>query len=210
MAKRRGISGEISQIGYRERVKEESYPPDEFDRIAKNLPQGAHRPGQPWWRGFLPFVIVIIAAPLLAWATLLLIGSNPMGPGGSAPTATVTKTATPNTSPTKLASTPAATPTQTQAPEPKETPLDKSSAVSVLNASGIGGLAARTKDKVAAQGYSRVTATNFSGAKPAQNTIYYPADKSGEAKDIQQILRIDMIVERAGITEIQVVLVSNL
>lgn len=193
------------------------YPEDEFDRIGKTLPQGAHRPSQPWWHGFLPFVIVIIAAPLLAWALLLLIGSHPSD------TAKNTTSPTPDTSVTEPA--PSTSEAQTPAPEvtPSETPseaptsaepsapeLDRTTEVAVLNASGVNGLAAKTKDRIAQKGYSKVTAKNFTGTKPRQNTIYFSSKCAEEAKEIQQILQIDMVVERADISGVQVVLVRSL
>ena len=206
-------------------MDEARYPEDEFDRIGKNLPQGAHRPGQPWWHGFLPFVIVIIAAPLLAWAMLLLIGSHPSTANDAATQPQVSQTpntaATPSPSETEK---PGEEPTESVAPseEPtKTTPpaaektteprtADKTITVSVLNASGINGLAAKTKDKVAADGFTKVSAENFQGTKPAVNTIYYPSDREAEAREVQRVLNIDMIVPKDGLETIQVVLVGRL
>ena len=185
-------------------MDEARYPEDEFDRIGKNLPQGAHRPGQPWWHGFLPFVIVIIAAPLLAWAMLLLIGSHPStanDAAGKPPTSqTPNAVATPSPSETEK---PSKKPAESAAPSEEPT-------VSVLNASGINGLAAKVKDKVAADGFTKVSAENFQGTKPSVNTIYYPADHEAEAREMQRILNIDMIVPKDGAQTVQIVLVSRL
>ncbi|MCV0020570.1 LytR C-terminal domain-containing protein [Mobiluncus curtisii] len=206
-------------------MDEARYPEDEFDRIGKNLPQGAHRPGQPWWHGFLPFVIVIIAAPLLAWAMLLLIGSHPStvnDAAGKPPTSqTPNAVATPSPSETEKPSkkpaesaAPSEEPTQTTPPtaETKTEPraADKTITVSVLNASGINGLAAKVKDKVAADGFTKVSAENFQGTKPSANTIYYPADHEAEAREVQRILNIDMIVPKDGAQTVQIVLVGRL
>lgn len=220
-------------------MSEAQYPEDEFDRIGKRLPQGAHRPGQPWWHGFLPFVIAVIVAPLLAWAMLLLINSHPadttsadvpsdadqstsqsVSPdtaeapheteAGNETPATAESTAT-NESP--AASETQATPTKTPETKPQEASegtADKSSPVEVLNASGINGLAAKVKAKIAAKGYAKVSASNFTGTKPKQNTIYYSADHEAQAKEIQQALQIDMVMQRQGISGVQVVLVKNL
>ena len=206
-------------------MDEARYPEDEFDRIGKNLPQGAHRPGQPWWHGFLPFVVVIIAAPLLAWAMLLLIGSHPSTANDAATKPQMSQTpntaATPSPSETGKASerptesvTPSEEPTQSPPPAAETTPeprsADKSINVSVLNASGINGLAAKTKDKVAADGFTKVSAENFQGTKPSVNTIYYPSDREVEAREVQRVLNIDMIVPKDGLETIQVVLVGRL
>lgn len=206
-------------------MDEARYPEDEFDRIGKNLPQGAHRPGQPWWQGFLPFVIVIIAAPLLAWAMLLLIGSHPSTANdaaakpqtsqtpNTAATPSPAETVEPSEKPTESAA-PSEKPTQTTSPaaekstEPRS--ADKTISVSVLNASGINGLAAKTKDKVAADGFTNVSAENFQGTKPSVNTIYYPSDREAEAREVQRVLKIDMIVPKDSLKTIQVVLVGKL
>ena len=202
-------------------MDEARYPEDEFDRIGKNLPQGAHRPGQPWWHGFLPFVIVIIAAPLLAWAMLLLIGSHPSTANDAANKPQMSQTpntaATPSPSETEKPTEsvePSEEPTQSTPPAAEKTPeppsADKSINVSVLNASGINGLAAKIKDKVAADGFTKVSADNFQGTKPAVNTIYYPSDREAEAREVQRVLNIDMIVPKDGLDKIQVVLVGRL
>lgn len=206
-------------------MDEARYPEDEFDRIGKNLPQGAHRPGQPWWHGFLPFVIVIIAAPLLAWAMLLLIGSHPSTANdaankpqmsqtpNTAATPSPAETGKPSEEPTESVA-PSEEPTQTTPPAAEKTTepptADKSINVSVLNASGINGLAAKTKDKVAADGFTKVSAENFQGTKPSVNTIYYPSDREAEAREVQRVLNIDMIVPKDGLDKIQVVLVGRL
>lgn len=202
-------------------MDEARYPEDEFDRIGKNLPQGAHRPGQPWWHGFLPFVIVIIAAPLLAWAMLLLIGSHPSTANDAANKPQMSQTpntaATPSPSETEKPTEsvePSEEPTQSTPPAAEKTTeppsADKSINVSVLNASGINGLAAKIKDKVAADGFTKVSADNFQGTKPAVNTIYYPSDREAEAREVQRVLNIDMIVPKDGLDKIQVVLVGRL
>lgn len=201
-------------------MSEARYPEDEFDRIGKNLPQGAHRPGQPWWHGFLPFVIVIIIAPLLAWAMLLLLGSHPLSNNADSPKSTETATTqeAPHTEPT-TGPEPSESATggtmESNSPEPSETAeppkeADKTTAVSVFNASGINGLAAGVKEKITAKGFTNVNATNFSGTKPAVNTIYYPTDLEAEAREVQRILGIDMIVPRDGVEGVQVVLVGRL
>ena len=194
-------------------MSEARYPEDEFDRIGKNLPQGAHRPGQPWWHGYLPLVIVIIAAPLLAWAMLLLIGSHPSEANNAEATAT---SQAPNTDPTQSpANTTEATgepiesESATPTPEkPKE--ADKTVSVAVLNATGINGLAAKQQAKIEDDGITNVSATNFTGTKPAVNTIYYPSDLEAEAKAVQEIMGIDMIVPKESVAGVQVVLVKSL
>lgn len=220
-------------------MSEAQYPEDEFDRIGKRLPQGAHRPGQPWWHGFLPFVIAVIVAPLLAWVMLLLINSHPADtstadvsskasqPANQSVSSEATQTpheseagdespATPESpSTSESPTTPETTGTSADSPNaaPQETEggsVDKSSSVEVFNASGINGLAAGVKAKIVAKGYATVTASNFTGTKPKQNTIYYSANHEAQAKEIQQVLQIDMLVQQQGISGVQIVLVEKL
>lgn len=220
-------------------MSEAQYPEDEFDRIGKRLPQGAHRPGQPWWHGFLPFVIAVIVAPLLAWVMLLLINSHPSGTNTADVSSETSQSANQSVSPdatqapheteagnespaTPESSSTSESPASSEIPDasadtPKAAPqetkggiVDRSSSVEVLNASGINGLAAGVKAKITAKGYAKVTASNFTGTKPKQNTIYYSADHEAQAKEIQQALQIDMLVQRQGISGVQVVLVKKL
>lgn len=219
------------------------YPEDEFDRIGRTLPRGAHRPGQPWWHGFLPLIAVFIIAPLLGWAAFLLIGAGGSGASSDASSSQVasSQAATDASAAGSEAGSEAAgqvseepseeTSTATVAPTPQhitsESPSPSASAgesreagvaggedlsrkVAVLNASGITGLAGKIKEEVAAEGFSNVSADNYQGQRPAQNTIYYLESAEAEAKKIQQLLGIDMIVPRTQLSpEIQVVLVNK-
>lgn len=48
-------------------VNSNKYPEDEFDFEGKNLPVGSHRKLRSRWRVIMPFIVVIILAPLCAW-----------------------------------------------------------------------------------------------------------------------------------------------
>lgn len=202
-------------------MSDAQFPEDEFDRIAQNLPQGSHRPGQPWWQGFLPFVIALIAAPLLSWAILLLLGSHNTSDvsSGASPSATATPNASASVTPSETAS---ARPTQTPSESPSESPnkastdahasgqADLGVSVEIVNAAGIEGLATKAKEILDSKGFTRVVAGNFEGNKPAQNSIYYDAAHQGEAKRIQQLLGIDMLFERDTVDGVYVVLTRDI
>lgn len=67
------------------------YDEDEFDVLgADRTPQGVHRAPVPRWRQLLPFAIVIVVAPLLAWAGVSILS----GDFGSEPDPTPAVTAT--------------------------------------------------------------------------------------------------------------------
>lgn len=196
-------------------MSQEPYPEDEFDEIGRNLPKGAHRPAPPWWQGVLPFLVVLIVAPLLGWIVFLAIGwqapaDNTAGkakPSASA-SATPKKTAQPSKTPSE---TPSATPSETPSQTPSAPAVpSKDITVQVANASGVGGMAGRSRDEIAKSGYQDVTALNYQGSAPAQNTIYYLPDNEVEARDIQQILGIDMLVPDPNLhVNVEVVLVTE-
>lgn len=48
--------------------------------------------------------------------------------------------------------------------------------VTVLNAGGASGLAGRIRDALKTKGWTTAEIGNFTGSKPAQSTIYYPAN----------------------------------
>lgn len=52
------------------------YPKDQFDEVDDNGPVGAHRKPPSAWQPVLPFLIVLLVVPLLAWGTVALIQRN--------------------------------------------------------------------------------------------------------------------------------------
>ena len=95
---------------------------------------------------------------------------------GPAPTtkATAKKTAKPKP---KKSATPRTEPTAEPTTEPTAT---RSIGVSVYNQIGIGGLAARVAGQARAAGWTVGAVADWRGNVP-QDTIYYPADRQGEA-----------------------------
>lgn len=86
--------------------------------------------------------------------------------------------------------------------EPEDVDADDSAAVSktssvrVLNASGKQGVAAVAADKLTADGFSSVEATNFEGEKPSASVIYYKgAENQATAEHVGSLLGITNLSE---------------
>ena len=119
-----------------------SYPPDEFDAPPDpDSPRGVHRAPRSAWSRWWPFVAVIVIVPLVAWAAVTYLAGKGQLP--DIPGVASTSTAQATTGPTDAAqpsgsaqATAPAAPTTTAAPS-----ADLATPVSVLNGSGIAGLA---------------------------------------------------------------------
>lgn len=136
------------------------YEDDEFDRAADTQPAGAHR--QPVSRLKLawPFLVAIILAPLLAWAVVTLFLTDSEQSPEATPSAQVSQSAAPTT---------------TSAPVRKDAP------VTVYNAVGTQGLAATAAQKLTAEGFTSVNATNSAARGITQTTVYYTRDELKES-----------------------------
>lgn len=211
------------------------FEPDEFDELGQGLPVGTHRPAPPWWHGLLPWIIIVLVAPLLAWAMFLLIGSRTpvssldeagdneatqVGQVAEGPKVAQVDPGSPdaasNQSPKPSESTSGQEPKNSPEPtaEKTESPavadLDKSVKITVSNASGVSGLAGSAKSRIAAKGFSDITANNYQGQAPRKSTVYFSEGQGEVAKELQAILDIDLAVERDNLsTPIVVVLTSS-
>lgn len=177
------------------------YPEDEFDIAARNRgPKGVHRQGESAWRRLLPFLVVLIAAPLLAWGALSLLNQD-REEGTPVAVPTVTPTATPTVTPEPTTTEPTA-PEETGTPEP--TPgveVDFAAPVAVLNGAGVSGIAARTADRLVGIGFTTVSAANYANAQPTVSTIFYNnAELAPTAEAIGAELGIDTLVELSSAT----------
>ena len=195
----------------------EDYPEDEFDRAGRDRnPQGVHRSPRPVWRALLPVALVVVLAPLLAWAGITLLG----GVGDDAPAVTATATTEPSPAPEPTTEPPAAEPTAEPTPEPEatspeatseptpepteeeSTPAVKYSAqIAVLNGSGVNGLAGDLVAELSSEGFSGGAAADYSSSAPASTTLYYNnEDLEATAREVAQVLGIDTLVESASAT----------
>ncbi|MBD3690035.1 LytR C-terminal domain-containing protein [Nanchangia anserum] len=148
------------------------YEEDEFDRAAGTQPAGAHR--QPVSRLKLawPFLVVIIAAPVLAWIIVTVV----LGGGDTS----------------DASSTPPAT---TQAPQAPATPeVNKATPVTINNAAGVQGLAASAAGKLTDNGFTSINPTNSAARGISHTTVYYSSENhKAAAEAVAKILGIQAV-----------------
>ena len=193
------------------------YPEDEFDIAARNRgPKGVHRQAESAFRRLLPFLIVIVAAPLLAWGILSLLNEDGDGGPVASPSEPATTASATASAPATASPTPEATATATPTPEPSPTPTEAAeqvaldAPVAVLNGAGIAGIAGRTADRLTEAGFTAVTAGNYASAQPTNTTIYYNnAELAPTAQAIGVELGIDLMVELASATDSLVVVLRG-
>ena len=193
------------------------YPEDEFDIAARDRgPKGVLRQAESAFRRLLPFLIVIVAAPLLAWGILSLLNEDGDGGPVASPSAPATTASATASAPATASPTPEATATATPTPEPSPTPTEAAeqvaldAPVAVLNGAGIAGIAGRTADRLTEAGFTAVTAGNYASAQPTNTTIYYNnAELAPTAQAIGVELGIDLMVELASATDSLVVVLRG-
>lgn len=151
---------------------------------------GAHRPPRSPLLDLLPLLVVVLVVAAVGVGVWRLNGATPStvaasgGPadaaaagsgdatGTPAPSGTATRGPSPTATPAPSATT-ATTPAATTPPAPAPTgQVDRSLPVTVLNATGRGGLAGRVAATLRPQGWTALTGN--STARPAATVIYYP------------------------------------
>lgn len=199
------------------------YPEDEFDVAGRErAPEGVHRRPRSPLATWLPFLLVLVLVPLLAWGAVSLLSREPAPEAAGTPTATQEPTAT--AAPTDGATTPdgaTAAPTGEATDEPtgeeptEEEPTDEETAepepaadvslgasISVLNGAGVGGLAATAAEQLTADGFTNVIAADYTAGSPDVTTLYYRnAELAPTAQRIGDVLGIGNLVELASATE---------
>ena len=208
------------------------YPPDEFDDVdASDGPRGVHRRPRGWWATSWPYLAALVVSAALAYVVIGLLwderraaplagASEPAAIAESSPPAAEqppTEPAAPadgeapadpgtTADPTAGVEPPAAVPNAAPTPVPT---ADLATPVTVLNATGVAGLAAATADRLEDAGWTRVGSGNFTGGTLPGSTVRYPtADLEASARAVATELGITA-VELAGpdaVDGIQVVL----
>lgn len=172
-------------------AKENDYPEDEFDRLAKERKVlGAHREVQSkrGWR--LAILAIIVIVPLVAWIFVRAGAVDSVTDKVVPPQPSATQTPTEMQEPT---------PEKTESPTPEETTeaatADMSVEVRVLNGSGISGLAAKKETALKDAGFTDTVADNYNGGSvPSQSTIYYAEEKDeATAQKVASTLGISQV-----------------
>lgn len=172
----------------------DQYPPDEFDEIAKHGgPVGVHRAPRPWWsRLVAPVIVFLIAGGAAFFIASYLWSRDVKTPDEPTPTITESFEATVTPSPTSSA-VPTATPTSTPSPDPTQE-VNFDAKVTVLNGSGISGLAAKSQTVLKNGGFTSVGADNLTGTKPSANVVVYVSDDlKATAQEVAKQLGISKI-----------------
>lgn len=190
------------------------YPEDEFDAAGRDrAPQGVHRAPRSPWRTMLPYALVVVLVPLLAWGAVGLLGAG--GGDGDVDGEDTVTTAPPTAEESPDPTDEPAEPEETTEPEETEEPglpadVITSTSISVLNGAGITGIASEAAARLTDAGFTAVAAADYGAGAPETTTLYYRnAELAPTAEAIGDILGIDNLVELASATrnvEIAIVL----
>lgn len=169
----------------------DDYDLDEFDRAGDKHPVGAHRQPEPRWKTLLPFLLVLILVPILAWAAAAIIS------GGFKPDEKPVAEQTQQHQTTKPEKKPTQQP-QTTKPK-KDTDKadisqeDKDRAdIAILNVNAPTGTAGSVQEYLRQHDYTNIVATNSAGVGITGTSVFYADDQSRDvAEDIGSALDID-------------------
>jgi hypothetical protein len=177
------------------------YPPQTPTRT------GAHRIRRGLWRDLLPTAAVLLAVVLIglgAWALTRSTASTIQSSGnvdtgsqsqGTPPPAPTTTSTPPPTSPTPSRS--AGTPTSRTTSGPPAGSVDRSTPVTVLNATRTSGLAASVAATLRSSGWTVPTTDNYRRAQPPTTVYYAGADLRATAQAVADDVGGDPRVERS-------------
>ncbi|OKL45917.1 LytR C-terminal domain-containing protein [Boudabousia marimammalium] len=185
-------------------MNEEQYPADEFDVTEGAHPRGVHRAPEPWWRWMLPFLVVLIAVPALAWGAMYLLSPSTVPPqaGGTASTPEVTAETVEAVKSVETPETGTMEKPEAQAPATEEQPapaqpsaeVKKDTKVRVLNGTGKRGLAANVVKKLSDNGFKQGVGENAKGWASRTSAVYYPNDDlKATAEEIAKTLNINAV-----------------
>lgn len=195
----------------------ETYPTDDFDQLPQGGPVGVHRKPRNPWAPVLPFLIVLLVAPLLAWgvATLIqrnvpeqemveMLGQSEQSVQSGGETTVVeekVEVVIPESDvPTAAPDDPSAEQTPSPSTPTETVAVHYDSSVQVLNGTGISGHAAGVADAMIAAGFPNATAANADGWLADENTVFYSdASMLPTAQAAAAAAGISAIVENADV-----------
>lgn len=165
----------------------ETYPKDEFDDLPDDTPVGVHRKPRSPWQPVIPFLIVLLVVPLLAWGIASLINRGPsdvaiveteqsveQSPAAEAEDGEGGETILPESNlPTAAPDDPNAKPSLSGSGVGDTTDVNFDVTVSVLNATGITGYAGTIRDELVAAGFVNAYADNAGQTSTATSTVFY-------------------------------------
>lgn len=198
----------------------ETYPKDDFDEVPQDSPVGVHRRTRSRWAPVLPFLIILIVVPLLAWGVATLIQRNvpkeellevvgqsevTQSDGVTIDEEVVEEVVVPPSEvPTAAPDDPnEAAHDNSSGPDSPETGgnVNHATPVAVLNGTGVAGYAGEIAAQVMNAGFTDVRADNANSWPTDQNTVFYAnADQQATAQSLAASLGIANVAE-GGFTE---------
>ncbi|MDC4232225.1 LytR C-terminal domain-containing protein [Actinomyces sp. B33] len=189
------------------------YPKDEFDRAGDDMPIGMHRAQPSKWKNVWPFLALLVIVPLLGWGVSTILTNRGIDAGSLVPSAQAPQSAPaqpaapePQSSPAQSAASERDEDSRREEPQsapdeaesaPETSPADEvdhNAVVSVLNGTGIQGLAADRAGTLTGAGFVAVSAANAQGWQTEVSTVYYEdpamrvtAEAVGEALGIANV-----------------------
>ncbi len=184
------------------------YPHDEFDDASSDGPQGVHRKPKSPWKTVLPFLLVLLIVPLLAWGATALIRGGEKEQIVVVDEEVSQSEEVPQSEAEAIAPLPEEGPTGL--PEDSDSSTEEvveeapaaevyyDAAIVVLNASGIAGLAGTNTDILIQAGFVNAWAGNADSSATPENTVYYQSqDYYATAAKVGELLGIANLVENA-------------
>lgn len=202
-------------------MSEQEYPydGDEFDVLgADRTPQGVHRAPVPRWRQLLPFLVVIVLAPLLAFAGVRALSGGDDGDQAATPTPTVTEEVTEDDGEDENGEADEngedegeqngeEDPTEEET-DVEDANLDRTVPIYVLNGTSTAGVAGTAADVLTEDGWANVSASDYNRAQPTNSEIYYNnAELAEEAESVAAALGIEPLYENASAASSGIVIV---
>ncbi|WP_229054852.1 LytR C-terminal domain-containing protein [Aeromicrobium sp. Leaf350] len=147
-------------------------------------------------RAFVPPVWLIMVAVVAAVAGAATIGwfawdstrdDDPAASASSSPTTSEPTEESPEPEPTPVPTTPVPEP-----PAPTQPAVDRTPGVSILNGTGIDGLASEASDFLSDAGWADRRTGDTAGSYP-ENTVYYPPQFEAQAQTLAQDLGITRV-----------------
>lgn len=199
-------------------VVSETYPQDEFDEVPEGGPAGVHRRSRSVWAPVIPFILVLVFVPLIAWGVATLIQRNvpaeeivevvaqseQVQSDGVTEEEEVVEAVIPDSDvptaapddPTQEALNPDAGATP-DADNPEAAPVvDYSVGIEVLNGTTIAGYAGEVAGLVTNAGFTNVVAGNAGSWPSDMNAVYYATpDLKATAEAVAAATGIDMVTE---------------
>lgn len=192
----------------------ETYPQDEFDEVPEGGPAGVHRRTRSLWAPVIPFLLVLVFVPLIAWGVAALIQNNvpeeellevvaqseQVQSNGEVTEEEVTaEVVIPDSDvPTAAPDDPTEEEASPAAPTAPVTPgtVDFGIAVEVLNGTTINGYAGEVAALIEGAGFTSVTAGNASSWPSDSNTVYYNnPDLRSTAEAVAAATGIEVVTE---------------